>query len=68
MYPCYGTKRQEIATGKAPFAVAYMLSLFEPPHRYAFIEFRNVDSAAYALNELNGHPFDTNLVNRFTDI
>jgi translation initiation factor 3 subunit B len=40
-------------------------------HRYAFIEFRNADAAAYALNELNGHPFDakhTFLVNRFTDI
>ena len=41
------------------------------PHRYAFIEFRNADAATYALNELNGHPFDakhTFLVNRFTDI
>ncbi|KAH9004158.1 translation initiation factor eIF-3b [Lactarius hatsudake] len=38
---------------------------------YAFIEFRNADAATYALNELNGHPFDTKhtfLVNRFTDI
>ncbi|KAH9058226.1 translation initiation factor eIF-3b [Lactarius vividus] len=38
---------------------------------YAFIEFRNADAATYALNELNGHPFDakhTFLVNRFTDI
>ncbi|KAH8994627.1 translation initiation factor eIF-3b [Lactarius akahatsu] len=25
---------------------------------YAFIEFRNTDAATYALNELNGHPFD----------
>jgi hypothetical protein len=40
-------------------------------HRYAFIEFRNADAASYALNELNGHPFDakhTFFVNRFTDI
>ncbi|KAI0264241.1 translation initiation factor eIF-3b [Gloeopeniophorella convolvens] len=40
-------------------------------HGYAFIEFRNADAATYALNELNGHPFDakhTFLVNRFTDI
>ncbi|KAH9018799.1 hypothetical protein EDB83DRAFT_2436111 [Lactarius deliciosus] len=40
------------------------------PH-YAFIEFRNADAATYALNELNGHPFDakhTFLVNRFADI
>jgi len=38
---------------------------------YAFIEFRNADAASYALNELNGHPFDakhTFFVNRFTDI
>ncbi|KAH9042966.1 eukaryotic translation initiation factor eIF2A-domain-containing protein [Lactarius deliciosus] len=45
--------------------VAYM-----NPH-YAFIEFRSADAATYALNELNGHPFDakhTSLVNRFTDI
>ncbi|KAI0253691.1 translation initiation factor eIF-3b [Lactifluus subvellereus] len=38
---------------------------------YVFIEFRNADAAAYALNEMNGHPFDrsnTFLVNRFTDI
>jgi RNA recognition motif-containing protein len=41
------------------------------PHRYAFIEFRNADAATYALNEMNGHPFDakhTFLVNRFTDV
>jgi hypothetical protein len=41
------------------------------PHRYAFVEFRNADAASYALNELNGHPFDakhTFFVNRFTDI
>ncbi|KAH9039803.1 translation initiation factor eIF-3b [Lactarius pseudohatsudake] len=34
---------------------------------YAFIEFRNADAATYALNELNGHPFDekhTFLVNQ----
>ena len=40
-------------------------------HRYAFIEFRNADAATYALNEMNGHPFDrthTFLVNRFADI
>jgi len=40
-------------------------------HRYAFIEFRNADAAIYALNEMNGHPFDTKhtfLINRFTDI
>jgi hypothetical protein len=41
------------------------------PHRYAFIEFRNADTATHALNEMNGHPFDathTFFVNRFTDI
>ena len=41
------------------------------PHRYAFIEFRNSDTATHALNEMNGHPFDakhTFFVNRFTDI
>jgi hypothetical protein len=41
------------------------------PHRYVFIEFRNADTAAHALNEMNGHPFDakhTFFVNRFTDI
>jgi hypothetical protein len=41
------------------------------PHRHAFIEFRNADAAAHALNEMNGHPFDakhTFIVNRFTDI
>jgi hypothetical protein len=51
--------------------VASMLIVFEQRHRYAFIEFRNADAATYALNELNGHPFDTKhtfLVNRFTDI
>ncbi|KAN0109913.1 Eukaryotic translation initiation factor eIF2A domain containing protein [Russula decolorans] len=38
---------------------------------YAFIEFRNADTATHALNEMNGHPFDathTFFVNRFTDI
>jgi hypothetical protein len=43
----------------------------ESRYRYAFIEFRNADAAAYALNEMNGHPFDakhTFLVNRFTDV
>ena len=38
------------------------------PHRYAFIEFRDADAAAYALNKLNEHPVDTFLVNRFPDI
>lgn len=41
------------------------------PHRYAFVEFRNADTATHALNEMNGHPFDathTFFVNRFTDI
>ena len=40
-------------------------------HRYAFVEFRDADAAAHALNELNEHPFDTKhtfLVNRFADI
>ncbi|KAH9003280.1 translation initiation factor eIF-3b [Lactarius hatsudake] len=38
---------------------------------YAFIEFRNADTATHALNELNGHPFNakhTFLANRFADI
>lgn len=40
-------------------------------YRYAIVEFRNADAATHALNEMNGHPFDTKhtfLVNRFTDI
>jgi translation initiation factor 3 subunit B len=56
--------------GKAP-SQSHICYRFLNPHRYAFIEFRNADAAAYALNELNGHPFDTKhtfLVNRFTDI
>ncbi|KAH9055120.1 eukaryotic translation initiation factor eIF2A-domain-containing protein [Lactarius deliciosus] len=39
--------------------------------KYAFIEFRNVDTVTDALNELNGHPFNAKhifLINRFTDI
>ncbi|KAH8981515.1 translation initiation factor eIF-3b [Lactarius hatsudake] len=39
--------------------------------KYAFIQFRNANAATYALNKLNGHPFNakrTFLVNRFTDI
>jgi hypothetical protein len=51
---------------------AYISSLLKSsPHRYVFIEFRNADTAAHALNEMNGHPFDakhTFFVNRFTDI
>ena len=41
------------------------------PYRYVFIEFRNAEAATHALNEMNGHPFDTThtfFVNRFTDI
>ena len=39
--------------------------------RFAFMEFKNADEAMYALNAMNGHPFDarhTFLINRFTDI
>lgn len=35
------------------------------------MEFKNADDAMYALNVMNGHPFDakhTFLINRFTDI
>ncbi|KZT06524.1 translation initiation factor eIF-3b [Laetiporus sulphureus 93-53] len=38
---------------------------------YVFIEFKNANDAAFAMNAMHGHPFDarhTFLVNRFTDI
>ncbi|KAI0068380.1 translation initiation factor eIF-3b [Artomyces pyxidatus] len=38
---------------------------------YVFVEFRSAEAAAFALNEMNGHPFDakhTFSINRFTDI
>ncbi|KAL5495196.1 PRT1 [Sanghuangporus weigelae] len=38
---------------------------------FVFMEFKNADDAMYALNAMNGHPFDarhTFLINRFTDI
>ena len=38
---------------KHPRSCIYAIAL--DPHRYDFIESRNADPAAYALNELNGH-------------
>ncbi|KAH9948739.1 translation initiation factor eIF-3b, partial [Amylocystis lapponica] len=38
---------------------------------YIFIEFKNANDAAFAVNAMHGHPFDarhTFLLNRFTDI
>jgi translation initiation factor 3 subunit B len=68
--PCHGTTRLERATGK-PNPTYPSQPAASTPRRYAFLEFRNADAATYALNELNGHPFDakhTFFVNRFTDI
>jgi hypothetical protein len=70
IYPCHGTKRRERATGK-PLPNRIYTIVFLNPERYAFIDFRNADAAAYVLNELNRHPFDTKhtfLVNSFADI
>ncbi len=62
--------RPEKATGESqPTSQSYFVK--SSPHRYVFIEFRNADTATHALNEMNGHPFDTThifSVNRFTDI
>lgn len=63
------------ATGKSQ---GYVNSIFKSPSacqppfpRFIFIEFRTADEATFALNEMNGHPFDkthTFRVNRFSDI
>jgi hypothetical protein len=45
--------------------------LADPPLRFVFIEFRNVDDAVLAVSALHGHPFDakhTFKVNHFTDV
>ena len=55
IYRCHGTER---ATGKAPFAIAYMVSFFLTRTRTDALS-SNSDAYAYVLNELNGHPFNT---------
>jgi hypothetical protein len=69
---CHGTTRPEKAKGKSqPTHICPSYFVKSSPHRYAFIEFRNADTAIHALNEMNGHPFDTKhtfFINRFTDI
>jgi len=70
IFPCHGTTTPEKAMGEfQSTSLSYLVS--SSPHRYAFVEFRNADAATHALNEMNGHPFDTKhtfFVNRFTDI
>jgi translation initiation factor 3 subunit B len=56
---------------KTPLIPSYLVHTSRSPRRYAIVEFRNADAANHALNEMNGHPFDTKhtfFVNRFTDI
>src|ERR1700761_4213367 len=40
---------------KHPHTSGRIYAINLDPHRYDFIESRNADPAAYALNELNGH-------------
>lgn len=66
-----GMKAQEKARGTLTIVLRFGSAEFNRYARFVFMEFKSADDAMYALNVMNGHPFDakhTFLVNRFSDV